>query len=116
MPAAVVTGATRAEVEPVLAAAGLLESFAGIVSSDDVVDGKPHPESYLRALELVGVGRDRAGEVVGFEDTEAGVASAKAAGLRAFAVLGTLDPSRLAAADEIVPAIDVALVSRVLRA
>src|SRR5207302_10862195 len=48
VPAAVVTGATRAEVEPVLAAAGLLESFAGIVSADDVVDGKPHPESYLR--------------------------------------------------------------------
>ena len=114
VPVAIVTGAARAEVEPVLAAAGLLDSFTGIVSSDDVVDGKPHPEGYLRALELVGVDPAQAGEVVGFEDTEAGVASAKAAGLRAFAVLGTLDPARLAAADEVVPAIDVTLMARVL--
>jgi beta-phosphoglucomutase len=114
VPIAVVTGAARAEVEPVLAAAGLLDSFAGIVSSDDVVDGKPHPEGYLRALELIGVDPAAAGEVVGFEDTEAGIASAKAAGLRCLAVLGTLDPRRLAAADEIVPAIDVTLIEREL--
>ena len=32
--------------------------FEAIVSSDDVTEGKPHPESYLRALELVGVRGD----------------------------------------------------------
>ncbi|HST25260.1 MAG TPA: HAD family phosphatase [Gaiellaceae bacterium] len=111
VPIAVVTGAARAEVEPVLAAAGLLDLFTGIVSSEDVADGKPHPESYLRAVELMGV---EAAKTVGFEDTEAGVAAAKAAGLRCLAVLGTLDPRRLAAADEIVPAIDVALLEREL--
>lgn len=111
VPIAVVTGAARAEVEPVMAAAGLLDLFAAIVSSDDVVDGKPHPEGYLRAVELMGV---EAGRTVAFEDTEAGVASAKAAGLRCLAVLGTLDPKRLAAADEIVPALDVALMEREL--
>ncbi len=114
VPVAVVTGAARAEVEPVLAASGLTDSIAAIVTSDDVVDGKPHPEGYLRALELLGVGTVGPGEAVAFEDTEAGVASAKAAGYRCLAVLGTLDPHRLEAADEIVPAIDAALIERVL--
>jgi HAD superfamily hydrolase (TIGR01509 family) len=112
-PVAVVTGAARCEVEPVLAAAGLAGSITAIVSSDDVADGKPHPESYLRALELLG-GDLRPDEVVAFEDTEAGVVSAKAAGLRCLAVLGTLAPERLAAADEIVSSIDVALMRRLL--
>jgi HAD superfamily hydrolase (TIGR01509 family) len=110
VPVAVVTGAAQAEVEPVLDAAGLSEVVAAIVSSDDVAEGKPHPEGYLRALDLLGV----EGDAVAFEDTEAGVASAKAAGCRVFAVLGTLDPHRLAAADEVVPAIDVPLIERVL--
>jgi len=113
VPVAVVTGAARSEVEQVLATAGLAGSITAIVSSDDVADGKPHPESYLRALELLD-GDLRPDEVVAFEDTEAGVVSAKAAGLRCLAVLGTLTPERLAAADEIVPAIDVGLMRRLL--
>ena len=52
--------------------------------------------------------------VVVFEDTEAGVASAKAAGMRCLAVLGTLSPNRLTQADEIVPGIDVPLLRRLL--
>jgi beta-phosphoglucomutase len=112
-PVAVVTGAARREVEPVLAAAGLAGSITAIVSSDDVEQGKPHPESYLHALELLDGGL-RPDQVVAFEDTEAGVASAKAAGLRCLAVLGTLAPERLAGADEIVPSIDVALMRRLL--
>src|SRR6266542_2189997 len=81
---------------------------------EDVSDGKPHPAGYLRALELLDGELDPP-DVLVFEDTEAGVASAKAAGLRCFGVLGTLAPARLAAADEVVPAIDVELMRRVLR-
>ena len=71
------------------------------------------PAGYLRALALLDGGLDP-DDVVVFEDTEAGVASAKAAGMRCLAVLGTLSPERLAQADEIVPAIDVALIQRLL--
>jgi beta-phosphoglucomutase-like phosphatase (HAD superfamily) len=53
-------------------------------------------------------------EEVAFEDTETGVAAAKGAGLVCFAVAGTHAPERLAAADELVPALDVALVRRLL--
>jgi HAD superfamily hydrolase (TIGR01509 family) len=113
VPVVVVTGAARSEVEPVLDAAGLAGSITAIVSSDDVREGKPHPESYRRALELLD-GDLRPDEVVAFEDTEAGIASAKAARLRCLAVLGTLAPERLEAADKVVPAIDVPLVRRLL--
>jgi beta-phosphoglucomutase-like phosphatase (HAD superfamily) len=53
-------------------------------------------------------------DVLVFEDTEAGIASAKAAGMRVFARQGTLVPERLAAADELIDGIDVALIRRVL--
>jgi beta-phosphoglucomutase len=113
VPVAIVSGAARAEIEPVLAAAGLASVIQVVVSADDIREGKPDPESYLRALELLD-DDIRAGEVLVLEDTEAGIASAKAAGMRCIAVLGTLKPERLAAADEIVPAIDVALMRRLL--
>jgi beta-phosphoglucomutase len=110
VPLAICSGAARAEIEPVVAAAGLAECFQAIVSSDDVVHGKPDPEGYRKALALLG---DPADALV-FEDTEAGIASAKAAGLRVMAKLGTLDPERLRHADELVDRIDVELMRRCL--
>ena len=113
VPLAICSGAARAEIEPVVESSGLAPLLRGIVSSDDVVHGKPHPEGYLKALELLG--DVRPGEVLAIDDTEAGVASAKAAGLLTFAKTGTLDPHRLAAADELIDRIDVELMRRVLR-
>jgi beta-phosphoglucomutase len=110
VPLAVCSGAARAEIEPVLEASGLVDCFREIVSSDDVVEGKPDPEGYLKTLALLGDPAD----VLVFEDTEAGVASAKAAGLHVIAKRGTLDPSRLRRADELVDRIDVALIERCL--
>jgi HAD superfamily hydrolase (TIGR01509 family) len=111
VPIGIVSGAARAEIEPVLEAAGLRALFGPIVTSDDVAEGKPHPEGYLLALEQLGV---PAQDVLVFEDTEAGVASAKAAGTRCIAVAGTLAPDRLAAADELVERVDVELLRRML--
>jgi beta-phosphoglucomutase len=113
VPLAVVSGASRAEIEPVLEAAGLGPLLQTIVSAEDVERSKPHPECYLRALELLGEDL-RPEEVVVLEDTEAGVAAAKAAGMRCLAVAGTIAPERLREADEIVPALDVALMRRLL--
>jgi HAD superfamily hydrolase (TIGR01509 family) len=113
VPVAICTGAARAEVEPVVEAAGLAPLLRGIVSSDDVVEGKPHPEGYLKALALFdGV---PAADVLVLEDTEAGIASARAAGVgRVIAKRGTLDPQRLRGADELVDRIDVELMRRCL--
>ncbi len=113
VPLAIVSGAARPEIEPVVEAAGLTDCFQFIVTSDDIERGKPDPEGYLRALSLFDEDID-AGDALVLEDTEAGVASAKSAGMRCFAVLGTLAPARLSRADEIVERIDVPLVHRLL--
>jgi beta-phosphoglucomutase len=114
VPLAVCSGAARAEIEPVVEAAGLAPLLRGIVSSDDVVDGKPDPEGYLKAMRELLDGVDPA-EVIVFEDTEAGIASARAAGVgRVLAVTGTLAPQRLRDADELVDTIDVDLMRRLL--
>lgn len=121
VPVGVVSGAARAEIEPVLAAAGLESVVTVLVSSDDVVDGKPHPAGYLRAFELLRrvCGSEpqsplRPDEVLVFEDTEAGVAAAKAAGMRCVAVEGTARRERLAGADRLVSALDVDVLRRFL--
>jgi beta-phosphoglucomutase len=112
IPVAICSGAARAEIEPVVDAAGLAPLLQAIVTSDDVVAGKPDPEGYLTTLGLLGV--DAADAVV-FEDTEAGVASAKAAGVaRVLAMTGTLDPHRLREADELIERIDVGVMRRCL--
>ena len=111
VPVAIVSGAFRAEIEPVVAAAGLTDQITSIVAADDVEKIKPYPECYQLALGRLGTEPDQA---VAFEDTETGVAAAKAAGLRCIAVRGTMPDPRLVRADEIVDAIDVALITRVL--
>jgi HAD superfamily hydrolase (TIGR01509 family) len=110
VPLAVCSGAARAEIEPVLGAAGLTGCFRAIVSSDDVERGKPDPEGYVEALRCLDVPE----HALVFEDTEAGVGAAKAAGLRVIAKRGTLDPARLREADELVDRIDVPLIERCL--
>lgn len=105
VPLAICSGAARDEIDPVVEAAGIAGCFRAIVSSDDVVHGKPDPEGYVKALELLGA--DPAGAVV-FEDTEAGIASARAAGVgRVLAMRTTLEPHRLAEADELIDRLDV---------
>jgi beta-phosphoglucomutase len=115
-PVAIVSGAARAEILPVIEAAGIAELFTAIVTSDDVEHGKPHPEGYVIGLERL---RDRVpdlspGDVAVIEDTEAGVLAAKAAGMRCLGLLGTMPPERLAAADELIERIDLELVRRLL--
>jgi beta-phosphoglucomutase len=112
VPLAIVSGAARDEIEPVVEAAGLAGAFAFMVTSDDIELGKPDPEGYVKALGLFDDHID-AGDVLVMEDTEAGVISAKGAGMRCFAVLGTLAPERLRGADEIVERIEVPLMRRV---
>lgn len=108
---AVVSGAARVEIQSVLAAAELTPFVSLVVAAEDVTAGKPDPAGYRRALELL---ERRPDEAVAFEDSEAGVAAAKTAGLYCVAVEGTATVERLGAADEIVGAVDVDLMRRLL--
>ncbi|HWS58715.1 MAG TPA: HAD family phosphatase [Actinotalea sp.] len=58
-------------------------AFDVVVTGDQVTHGKPHPEPYLRAAELLGVDVTRC---VAIEDSVPGVGSAVAAGARTLVV------------------------------
>jgi beta-phosphoglucomutase len=111
VPVAICSGAYAEEIEPVVAAAGLTPFVSALVAADHVTHGKPHPEGYLRAAELLGVPPD---SVLAVEDTEAGVAAARASGARVVGITRTLGAERLAGADELVDRIDLALLQRAL--
>jgi len=112
VPLAICSGAARDEIEPVIEAAGIAGCFRVLVSSDDVVRGKPDPEGYVKTLEVLEADPVQA---VVFEDTEAGVASARAAGVgRVLAMRTTLEPHRLAAADALIDRLDVGVMQGVL--
>jgi len=66
-----------------------------IVSGDRVVNGKPHPEPYLRGAAMVGA--DPA-ECIVVEDAPTGVGAGNAAGCRVMGVLGTHSVEELRAA------------------
>jgi HAD superfamily hydrolase (TIGR01509 family) len=108
---AVVSGSARAEIEPVLAAAGLGDAVTVLVSADDIARSKPDPEGYLIALQLLGV---PAAEATAIEDSEAGVAAAKAAGLYCVAVTTTLPAERLTEADQLAERVDRDLITRLV--
>ena len=55
MPIAVGTGSDKQHAQWVLDKHGLLSQLSALVTSDDVANGKPHPETFVRAAELMGV-------------------------------------------------------------
>jgi HAD superfamily hydrolase (TIGR01509 family) len=79
VPQAVVTMSYAAIARPVAA----VLPFAAVVSGDQVTNGKPHPEPYLRAAELLGVD---AADCLAIEDSGTGATSANAAGCHVLVV------------------------------
>lgn len=82
VPCALVTMSYRRFVEPILASLPD-DTFAAVVTGDEVAHGKPHPEPYLRGAELLGAAPE---DCAALEDSATGVASAVAAGCRVLAV------------------------------
>lgn len=80
---ALVTTAERGNAIRVLRASGLDEMFDYMIFGDDVTQAKPHPEAYLKALELSGLAPQ---DVIAFEDSESGIKAATSAGLRVIKV------------------------------
>ena len=85
LPRAVATSSGPAFAADVLARVGLHDRFAFVLTSADVVNGKPDPEIYLLAARRLGV--DPA-EMLVFEDSQAGCRAAVAAGAVVVAVPG----------------------------
>ena len=97
-PVMVCSGSLRATVLPVLEKFGVLGELRGVVCADDVARTKPDPEPYRRCVEHLGLDP---GACTAIEDTHHGIAAAKGAGLRAFAVRHSCTDDRLAAADRV---------------
>lgn len=82
IPHALVTSASLELARARMAAAGL-GMPAQAVTAESVTASKPHPEGFLAGAAVLGV---EPGECVAFEDSHAGVAAAKAAGMRVIGV------------------------------
>jgi len=95
---AIVTSATRP-----LAVARL--GYAGIpvprrmITADDVTHGKPSPEPFLKGAALLGFAPE---DCLVFEDSPAGIASARSAGMKAIALQTTYPADQLQAANAII--------------
>lgn len=94
IPAAVATSSGSAHAMRHLGTAGLLDRFVTIVTRDDVVDPKPHPEPYLMAAARL---RIDPADCLAVEDSRAGVRAAHAAGMQTVMVPDLVGPT-----DEIV--------------
>lgn len=81
----IVTSSTRPLAEVRLRAAGLPIPQL-MITSNDITNGKPHPEPYLRAAERLGF---QSAECLVVEDAPSGIRAGKAAGARVIAFTTT---------------------------
>lgn len=79
LPMAVASGGARHLVERTLTLIGVRHFFEAVVVAADVPRGKPHPDIFLRAAELLGVAPARC---LVFEDGRPGILAAQAAGMQ----------------------------------
>lgn len=75
---ALASSSSHAEIERITRECGIIEAFEVLVSGEDFVESKPNPAIYLRTLELMGL---EATECVAVEDSDRGIAAARAAGI-----------------------------------
>lgn len=87
----IVTSCTRALAEVRIKAAGL-PLPKKIVTSNDITQGKPHPEPFLKGAAILGF---PAAECVVLEDAPAGVRAGKASGARVIAFRTTVNEEEL---------------------
>jgi HAD superfamily hydrolase (TIGR01509 family) len=112
-PLGLASSSNRPLIDLVLAEMGVGDLFRATVSSEEVERGKPAPDVYLEAARRLGVAPDRCAAI---EDSENGIRSAKAAGMRVIAIPNRhFPPSRevLADADVVLDSLNEVTVSAV---
>lgn len=101
IPIAICSGALRADILPILGNLGIEKTFDTIVTADDTHISKPDPAPYKLAMQRLNVK-----DGLAIEDTPAGIASAKGAGLKALAVTNSYPSELLTQADAIVASLE----------
>lgn len=90
---AIGSAAITFNIDFVLDNLGIRHYFSAIVSADDVKISKPHPETYLRLAELLGV---KPSECMVFEDAPKGVEAAENAGMQSVVITTMHEPGEFA--------------------
>ena len=80
IPMSIATGGRTQFIEPLLEQVGIADWFCALVTSDDVANPKPAPDTFLKAAALMGVPAE---DCRAFEDTDLGLQSIRAAGMEA---------------------------------
>jgi beta-phosphoglucomutase len=111
LPLAVASGALRHEIEIILNTAGLLNHFRAILSAEDVKQGKPEPEIFLKALAALNARQEsgapiQAGECVVIEDSKEGIRGARRAGMKCMAVTNSHPAELLSEANAVVESLE----------
>ncbi|EHB63877.1 MULTISPECIES: HAD family hydrolase [Paenibacillus] len=103
IPVGIASSSPPVFIQAVLDKFGLLDAFNCIVSGEEVDRGKPAPDVYLKAAELLG---SEPASCMVLEDARHGIAAAKAAGMQC---IGFVNPNSgnqdLSAADYVVRSI-----------
>lgn len=87
---ALVTTASGINARAIMDCHGLESLFDVVVTGDEVARHKPDPEAYIVAADRLNLSPK---ECLAFEDSEIGVASARAAGIAVIRVIFTSDPA-----------------------
>ena len=114
VPVAVASGAQRNEILQVLDIEDLVQVFTAIVAAGDTSSGKPAPDPYRRAVELIALETGTPIEparVVAVEDSIQGLESARAAGLRPVALSTTYRTQLLMEAEAVMVLPDISAVT-----
>lgn len=111
VPIAIASGALRHEIELILDRAGLAGQVPIIVAAGETPRSKPHPDPYARAVALLreqgAIASDVASScIVAIEDSEWGLQSARAAGLRTIGVTTSYGAERLPSAELTVESVE----------
>ena len=89
IPYAIATSSYRENALWKLEKAGILDRFPLLVGGDEVQNGKPAPDIFLKAANLLGVAPDKC---IGFEDSAAGLKGLQTAGIRSVFVKDIVTP------------------------
>jgi HAD superfamily hydrolase (TIGR01509 family) len=95
---ALASGSERPVVEAVLRLEGLGRFFSAVVTGSDVTNGKPAPDIFLRAAELLKVAPPECWVI---EDSRTGVAAGIAAGMQVIAITNTYRADELSHATRV---------------
>lgn len=90
VPLAIASGGSRMVVEKTLRVVGVSDWFDEVVTADDVTEGKPAPDIFIKAAHLLGVSPAKC---LVLEDAPAGILAAQRAGMQVIAIPSPLASS-----------------------